>query len=88
VLKEFKNNKSPGSDRLNVHLFKYADESVKSRFKELLNRIWRGETPPEVWQRALFVTIYKKVTHKDCENYRGISVTNAGYKILTKVIKK
>jgi hypothetical protein len=31
--------------------------------------------------------IYNKGNLKDCENYNGISLTNAGYKIFAKVIK-
>jgi hypothetical protein len=86
VLKEFK-NKSPGSDGINLELFKYADGTLKSRYTELLNRTWHGETPPECWLKALVILIYKKRNHKDCESYRGISLTNAGYKIFAKVIK-
>jgi hypothetical protein len=86
VLKEFKNNKSPGSDGINLELFKYADGTLKSRYTELLNRTWHGETPPECWLKALVIPIYKK-NYKDCESYRGISLTNAGYKIFAKGIK-
>jgi hypothetical protein len=88
VLKEFKNNKSPDSDGINLELFRYADDTLKSRFTEILNRIWYGETPQECWQKVLFIPINKKVNHKDCENYRGISLIDAGYNIFAKVIKK
>jgi hypothetical protein len=47
VLKELKTNNSLGSEEINTELFKYADETLKSRFTELLKRIWHGETPSE-----------------------------------------
>jgi hypothetical protein len=46
VLKELKTNNSLGSEEINTELFKYADETLKSGFTELL-KIWHGETPPE-----------------------------------------
>jgi hypothetical protein len=50
--------------------------------------MWHGETPPECWPKALvIIPIYKKGNHKDCEDYRGISLTNTGYRIFLKVIK-
>jgi hypothetical protein len=88
VLKEFKNNKSPGSDGINLELFRYAYNTLKSRFTELLCRIWYGETPPECWQKALFIPIYKTVNHKDCENYRGISLKMPATRYLQKLLKK
>jgi sorting nexin-29 len=40
------------------------------------------------WLEASVISIYKKGDRSNCENYRGISLINVGYKICAKIINK
>jgi hypothetical protein len=82
-----KNNKTPGEDNIQMELFRYAAEDFQYRILYFLNSVWQGETPPESWQKALVVQLYKKGDIKKCEKYRGVSLLNSGYKIYANIIK-
>jgi hypothetical protein len=60
---------------------------IKYRFLYFLNSIWQDKIPPESWKKALIVPLHKKGDTKKCENYRGISLLNSGYKIYGNIIK-
>jgi hypothetical protein len=41
---------------------------------------------PKEWQEAVIVPLHKKGDKLECTNYRGISLLNCTYKILSKII--
>ena len=53
--------------------------------KALINRIWNGDFLKS-WNNSLIVSIHKKDDPSDCNNYRGISLTNNELIIIEKII--
>jgi len=53
---------------------------------ELVRQIWKEERIPEEWKEAIIVPIHKRGDRDRRENYRGIALRNAGYKILSNLI--
>jgi hypothetical protein len=87
VLNHSENNKAPGENGIQMEIFKYAGEDSQYRPLYFQNLIWQGKIPPESWQKAIIVPLHKKGDIKKCENYRGISLLNSGYKIYAHIIK-
>jgi len=50
---------------------------------ELVRQIWEEERIPEEWKEIITVPIHKRGDRDRCENYRGIALKNAAYKILS-----
>ena len=57
-----------------------------NRIYELVRQIWKEERMPEEWKETIIFPIYKKGDRDRCENYRGIALGNAAYKILANII--
>jgi len=53
---------------------------------ELVRQIWEEERIPEEWKETIIVLIHKRGDRDRCENYRGIALGNAAYKILSNII--
>ena len=51
-----------------------------------MRQIWEKERIPEETNKTIIVLIYKKGDRERCENYRGIVLGNAAYKILANII--
>ena len=88
VIISFKNKKSPGTDNINIELFKYAPQEIKYRFLNILNICWTTLQIPKSWKEAHICPIFKKGDRNDCNNYRGISLLNVAYKIFAKIITR
>jgi hypothetical protein len=43
---------------------------------------------PEEWKNSIVISMYKKGDKQKVENYRGISLLNAHYKICSKVLNE
>jgi hypothetical protein len=88
ALNKLKNMKASGPDDLNVELFKNGGLYLKQRLLTLLNMCWQDIEIPKPWLEASVISIYKKGDISNCENHRGLSLLNVGYKINAKVINK
>jgi hypothetical protein len=53
---------------------------------ELVRQIWEEERIPEEWKETIIVPIHKRGDRDRCENYGGIALGNAAYKILSNII--
>ena len=69
-----------------AELIKEGGERVQNEIVKLVKRAWAEETIPKEWQSAVIVPIHKKKDKACCENYRGISLLNVCYKILSQLI--
>jgi hypothetical protein len=81
-----KTSKAPGEDDIIAELIKNASRDLKKRLHALICKIWRDEKMPDDWKVGLIVPLFKKGDKTKCENYRGITVLNVGYKILSSII--
>jgi hypothetical protein len=78
--------KTPGADNVNSELLQAAGPQMTQRIQNLILNIWRSERMPDEWNKSIICPIYKKVEKSEYSNYRGISLLNTAYKILTIVI--
>ena len=53
---------------------------------ELVRQIWEEERIPEEWKETIIVRIHKRGDRDKCENYRGVALGNAAYKILSNIM--
>jgi hypothetical protein len=57
-----------------------------NRIYELVRQIWEEERICEKYKETIIVPIYEKGDRGRCENYKGIALGNAAYKILSNII--
>jgi hypothetical protein len=86
ALHKMKNNKSPGIDTIPSELIKFGGESLMKRIHELIRRVRAHEKIPDEWKRSITCPIHKKRDLLECANYRGISLLNIAYKVLSNII--
>lgn len=88
AIKRLKNGKSPGSDGIACEFIKKGGHELKTEIHTLIVKCWRQEKIPNQWKEALIIPLHKKNDKTDCNNYRGISLLNTCYKILSLLILK
>lgn len=86
AIAKLKNGKSPGSDDIPAELIKHGGEVIVDVIHGLCLNIWKNETMPEEWNTGLICPIHKKGDKMNCNNYRGITLLNTGYKVLSNVL--
>src|SRR5215470_7191404 len=87
ALKHPKNRKSPGLDNLPMELFKFGGNDLKVHILELFNNIVDKSQIPQEWETGIVINIHKKGSKNKCENYRGITLLPAAYKLFTNIMK-
>ncbi|XP_060518457.1 uncharacterized protein LOC132697179 [Cylas formicarius] len=81
------NNKAPGEDSITAECIKYGGEHLDTAILELLKNIWKTEALPKEWNEGTIVPIHKKGDRMACKNYRGITLLNITYKVLSNVLR-
>jgi hypothetical protein len=84
-MRNLKNKKVTGTDRIHQELIKYGENNLLNRIHEVVRQILEEERISEEWKEIIIVPIYKKRDTDRRENYRGIALENAAYKILVNV---
>ena len=88
AIEKSKCNKSPGIDGIPAEIYKFGGPKLTERLHRLIGDCWQQRTLPQDFKDVLIIPIYKnKGDHKDCGNYRGISLLSIAGKIMGKVIQ-
>jgi len=83
---KLKNNKAPGEDGLPSELFKTGCDELYMAIHSIIKRIWSEEKLPEEWTVGVICPLHKKGCKLTCSNFRGITLLNSAYKILSKIL--
>jgi hypothetical protein len=82
---KLKSHKSPGIDHIPAELIKAGGRTIGCEIHKLIISIWNKEELPEEWKESIIVPNYKG-DKTDFNNYRGISLLPATYKILSNIL--
>lgn len=88
VLKKLKNNKAAGEDEITAEFLKNLPPEGEEEITEIIKEMWKQEIIPKNWKIARIFPIHKKGNIEDVGNYRGVSLLDVGYKILTMIMAK
>lgn len=88
AIRELKNGKSPGADKITAEMVKAMGERGTNLLLEIFKRIWIEERIPKEWEMGLIVPLFKKGDSSDCNNYRGITLLSTVLKLFEKIIEK
>lgn len=87
AIKNLKNSKASGNDGICAEEIKWGGpETERSMYN--MPDIWRNKKMPIDWKEAIIIPLHKKGDKKILDNYRGNSLLNLGYKILSKILLK
>ena len=85
-LKNFKNNKAPGTDNIPAELLKFGSDRLKQWLKHVSSWMWINEEIPKEWLQGIIWPLHKKGDQLECTNYRGITQLNLAYKPLYNIL--
>lgn len=80
------NGKSSGEDGIPIECLKVLSSEDIHSLVVTLNKIWVDGKMPNGWEKARIVPLFKDEDRNNVSNYRGISLLNVGYKILTNLL--
>jgi len=66
-----------------MHPIKLAGKLLTTEIHKLIYNIWTKEKLPTDWNMAIIYPIFKKGDPVKVENYRGISLLDTNYKVLS-----
>lgn len=83
IIKSLKNNKSPRDDNINSELLKIAGREILINLHQIITNIWNSEKIVQEWSSSVICPIFKKGDPTKVDNYRGISLLDTAYKVLS-----
>ena len=86
TIEKLKSRKSPGIDKIPAELVKEGGRTIRYQIHKLTVSIWNKEELPGEWKESIIVPIHKKGDKTDCNNYRGMSLLPAMYRILSNIL--
>jgi len=86
AIDKLKSHKSPGIDQIPAELIKAGGRTICLEIHKFITSIWKKEKMHEKWKESIIVPIHKEGDKTDCNNYRGISLLQTTYKILSNIL--
>lgn len=87
-INKLKNNRTSGEDGIIAELLKHMENETTKDLTGIIQKIWEEEELPKDWKCALIHPLHKKGDKEDVNNYRGISLLQVTYKILSACLLK
>ncbi|KAH1023805.1 hypothetical protein HUJ05_003405 [Dendroctonus ponderosae] len=82
-----KSRKAVGPDEIPCEVYKLIDDQIGLKvIADFFNKIYSSGKFPIDWLKSAFITITKKSTTKNCDEYRAISLMNHMLKTFLKII--
>lgn len=89
VIKNLKNNKSPGTDGYPGEFYKCLQAEITPLLQRVFNYALNKKDPPKTWSEAIISVIYKDGKNPtECASYRPISLLCNDVKILSSIMAK
>jgi len=88
AIKMLKNGKAPGEDDITTELLRKSGKTVMKKLEHIIVKAWREEEISGAWNLSIPCPMYKKWDIMNCNNYRGISLLDTSYKVLSNVLFK
>ena len=86
AIEKLKGHKSPGIVHIPVEMFKAGGRTIGLEIHKLVTSIWKKEKLPEELKESIIIIIHKKGDKTDWNNYRGISLLQTSYIILSNIL--
>ncbi|GBM40784.1 hypothetical protein AVEN_80794-1 [Araneus ventricosus] len=77
---------SAGPDNIPSELLKVDEPVLVDALHKILVIIWESEKLPTEWEVGSICPIFEKGDQFECRNYRGITLLNTAYKILSNLL--
>ena len=88
AVKSLKCGKAAGIDEIRPEMLKAMGPVGMHWLWRMCQRAWLSGDTPEDWRTGVVVPLYKKGDHKDCGNYRGITLLSLPGKVYAKILEK
>lgn len=86
-LKSLRVNKSPGLDGLHPMILNELSNKLKEPFTLLFRKSLKEGVVPKAWKEGQITPIFKKGKKNICDNYRPVSLTSIGCKVMEKITR-
>jgi hypothetical protein len=78
----------PGDDGLTIELYKLAPDQLPAMLARLFDHLLDLDAMPAEFVKGMAVLLYKKGDAADVRNYCPITLLNADYKLMTKILSR
>jgi exonuclease III len=82
-----KNGKAAGIDEIRSEMLKAMDRNGCEWLTRVINVAWLTGKAPKDWQQGIVIPLFKKGDHRECSNYRGITLLSQAGKVYAKVLE-
>ena len=79
-------NKASGGDGIRIELFQILKDDAVKVLYSICQHIWKTQQWPQDWKRSVFIPMPKKVSAKECSNYRTIALISHASKVMLKIL--
>lgn len=86
ALNRLKKGKAPGEDGIKGEFLRGLPEDMRKEMLTIIRLCWDEGKIPESWRTARIYPIHKAGEENLAKNYRGISLLDLGYKVLSQII--
>ena len=86
AINRLNNGQSGGKGEITAELLKADIDTTVNWLADLFDTIWDKEEVPKTWKQGLIVKLPKKCDLKECDNWRGITLTSVPSNVFGRVI--